>query len=394
MRLLNLITLFVSLLAVSCASRPASVSAPAVASNGSDFLIAYLESTAGEIGLATVTATGVATAGPSAGSARYGGPALAASGSTYLVSWPFNSDGRSGPFLRGVDAHGQPVGAAQVLTGKQPQSLSLAGGSRGVVGAWLSPRTTPEAGSVVVASGLAADGSQLGTSTMLDPKAFGLTAALAAGADSWLAAWSRGDNGQIGSADSLSIVATRLDAAGHPLDAAPVVLAADATYPGIAIGAGASGWLVVWYTIDAFITSIDGAWVTADGKAAPLGKFVIDSDVKPKMLAVSAIGDRFLVVWSETAPTPPPNAGTTGRVQGRFMRFGGAPDDRLLIEDGAATGTSLAMASNATEYLVAWTAVNAAPDAGAPMTSSGSHLRVARVSAAGTLLDPAGIDVP
>ncbi|MBK8096106.1 MAG: hypothetical protein IPK26_03315 [Planctomycetes bacterium] len=239
----------------------ASASQPAIGSDGSGFFVSWFSATAFALVGSPLSATGV-LANPG-GRLLVPGPMLnpkfgiAHDGSEWLVA--FNDD----PSVRAqrVSANGTPIGGAFVVSTSSRQSADcVAGNGNGrVLLAWSDSRTTPPP--------------------------YGL--------------------------DIADVFACTIATGGVVAPAVPITVSAPAQIDARLAGSPAQGFLLVWQSLIAGVTTFLGRALDATGNTigAP---FVLHSGNRALgFLDVAANGQEFAVAWSELQGTdissPPPN---------------------------------------------------------------------------------------
>jgi hypothetical protein len=407
---------------------PGSPETPAVASNGSEFLVVWRDYRQDVFPRGDVYGTRVSAAGTvldpggiaiSTAFQAQGGPAVAWNGTNYLVVW---YDARSGS---GADIYGARVSGAGTVLDPAGIAISTAfldqtfpavawNGTNFLV-VWHDRRSNNNdiygtrvngAGGVLDPAGIAIfleSGAQ-------DP-AF---PAVAWNGTNFLVVWQT--NPSFGF--SPAIYGTRVSSAGSVLDPAGIAIATGGAEDA-AVAANGTSFLVVWKTLggfgDIYGTRVTGAGSVLDPTGIPIytaagGEFnpevgwngtnflvawsgpdadlrgarvspvgtVLDPTGIPIAVgarpAVAWNGTNFLVVWQD------------GRIRGGRVSPAGSVLDPagILVSTAANTQAAPAVAWNGTEYLVVW-----------EDHRSGTCCDIygTRVSAAGSVLDPAGIAI-
>jgi hypothetical protein len=225
------------------------------------------------------------------------------------------------------------------------------------------------AGTVLDADGLAISTSNSETN-----------AAAALGSEDWLVVWA--DDRNVG--NSRDIYGARVSRAGAVLDApAFPIAAARGAQDSPAVSFDGNNWLVVWHDSRSQAEyDIYGARVTAGGSVLDPDGIPIATesgdDVQP---AVSHDGTNWLVLW------------TADVISGRRLSAEGVALDTTPIAISGAVhfpspydgGVAADVAHNGTNWLVVWHDF--------PRQGYAGELFAARLSAAGTVLDPSGIEI-
>jgi hypothetical protein len=165
-----------------------------------------------------------------------------------------------------------------------------------------------------------------------------------------------------------------VSAAGTAGTAVPIIATNTAAQPALAWNG--ANYLLVWYDTRSG-ESIYGALLGTNGQPTVAGGSAISSTTEPEWRpAVASNGTEFLVAW-ETRPSSDRN------VRAARVDASGAPKDPLGVDIavGANVATVPAVGWDGVDYWVTWT------DYGANQ----SDVYVARVGTNGTLKDPSGI---
>ncbi len=401
---------------------------PDVASNGTDYLVTALDGP----GPATVYGARVSGAGAvldaspfAIASGATDAPRVASALGTYLVTWP------------GTGCEAARVASTGTVTDTTPLALGagtgciVAASAGGYLAAWDGAAGI--SGALVSTAGVVSPSariSTLGTNTQTAP-------ALATNGNEYLFAWSDSRaNGEL--------VATRVSATGAILDLDGIVVAT--AMPGMSapsVGANATDFLVTWSAqATATTDAIYGAGVSATG-TADAAPFVVGQSVisqtsglasQPSSPVVAGIGANFLVAWSDTrcassAPgtvpcQDPDQPGVYASVVSAGVALNPTGVAIATGADFARIACPSSLATNGTEYLLAWSAPGNGVFA-TPVTATGVRkggdieLEIgavdasaasddtdffvvwqgaagptgARISAAGNDLDPTGIPI-
>jgi hypothetical protein len=380
---------------------PGDESTPALAFNGSHYLVVWsdqrnLATTDGDI-YGTLVSTDATVASPSgivisSGSADEQRPAVASNGSNYLVVW---QDYRN-TANNGVDIYGVRVGISGGVLDLSAIPISAAGGDQilpavaasgtGYMVVWQDYRNSAVSGAdiygtLVTSGGTVVNASGIPISTANTDQLF--PAVIGNGTD-YFVAWQDGRNLANSGFD---IYGTRVTGAGVVQDASGLALtqAAGAQYsPALAFNG--TDYLVAWSDernlgtsgVDIYGTRLTPAGTVLDPGGIPITQAAGDQ-VSP---AVASASGGFLVVWEDgrnSATTLDDIYGARLNGAGVVLDPGGipiavAPDFQALP----------AAASTRTNYLVVWQdARNSA--------TSGIDIYGARVMTDGTVQDPAGL---
>jgi hypothetical protein len=377
------IALAAALLALGIAVPPAAAAenryAPAVAFDGTNYLVVWQERRSG--GSVDIYAARVSEAGlvldplgipVSKAAGNQWSPAVAFDGSSFLVVWQDDRSTATRP-----DVYGARVSPAGVLL--DPGGVPVAAGS----GGQLMPAVAGTgAGSLVVwtEGGAASDirGARVSTAgAVLDPAGLPVSAAsgaqldpaLSFGASSALVVWEDHRNGS-----GADLYGARVTNAGALLDPAGIALAT---------GAGDERHAAVAFDGGGFLASWDAASdvlarpVSAAG--APLGTGPVALAAAPGSQARPALafdGTNYLAVWQDGLDLDSVRVSPGGAVVGPAAAISTAAQDQLGV--AVAHGTS--------GSLVAWEDRRAG--------AGRSDVFGTRVAPSGAVLDPAGISIP
>jgi large repetitive protein len=312
---------------------------PAVASNGTDFLVTWQHhssATSVEIHAGRVSSMGVALdptdiiiVPDAPGTVLM--PSVASDGTDYFVTWSL-TPGPGSPF----DAYGGRVTAAGVVL--DPGGIYIASTDAG------SNRLTA----------VASDGT------------------------GYLVTW---QNVSSAASAGLDVSGMRISSAGVLLDSAPIVLASDQNQEARpAVASNGTDYLVVWTDDrasdggDIYGSRVDSTGLSLD----PNGLQIAVAPGAQQDPAVASDGSSYMVVWSDA------RTDTAGDISGtRVHPTGTLLDSGLAISTAPFGQTSPAIAASATGYFVAWTDAR-----GANIDIYGS-----RLSSSGSVLDAAGLPV-
>jgi hypothetical protein len=365
-------------------------SAPAIASNGTDYLVVWSDDRGGDVDIhgARVSAAGTLLDGTSFLIARainaQQDAAVAFDGTNYLVVW---SDGRrgSGTDIYGarvtpagvvLDPNGLPLSTSTVFTLlMSAPAIAFDGVNHLVVweekigfsatpnlqGLRVSPAGTPLGGVFTVSSAL---GTQSAVSLAFDGTNF-------------LAAWQDDRTGQS------DIYAARISPAGTVLDTSGIAVSTAAqSQIDPAVAFNGTNFLIVWEDYRNFAATgsdLFGARVSPAGAvldAAGLG--LIQEPLTQARPGLVRRGSEFVLAWQD---------GRTAATQldiytARISAAGTVLDPAgVAVTTAPSAQSSVAVASNGTASLVTW-------HDSRPLDIVG-----ARVSATGSVLDPSGFTV-
>jgi hypothetical protein len=368
---------------VSLAGAPGLKRAPAVASDGDGFLVAWADGRDNPGAAPTdVYATAVSAAGAiqvpggalvSVGSSPREGVSLAWNGGHYLATWR-ERDAAAGDGIAGrrIGPDGSVADATDLAIApglpdrRQHPAGSLARGD-GFLVAWTSFDIAPAVGNLRIA-GIGGDGAVAdpGGRVLAPVVADGGNALLAPGTPSNLVAWD--DTGALPTFDVLLApldVAAVLSAPANPVTLSPI----SQTHP--ALASDGSELLAVWGdTRDGVINRIYGARVGAGVVKDPGGFPIGPARGLQQAPVVAWGGGTYLVVWRETAAL-----GGTGSLYAARVGADGRvadPQGVLLARPESPLDPAVAWAGDA--FLVVW-------------RTSTSRAATVRVKADGTILD-------
>jgi hypothetical protein len=148
-----------------------------------------------------------------------------------------------------------------------------------------------------------------------------------------------------------------------------------------AVAAGGGTFLVVWQTDDAGTRDIEGVRVSAAGDLLDDPPIVISSAPGEQALPdVAAGGGEFFVVWQDR------RGGLANDIYGARVSAAGAvlDPDGIAISAAPADQSAVAIAFDGAGFVVAWDDLR---------SGMSRDVYAARVSAAGAVLDPGGIEV-
>ena len=355
--------------------------APALAWNGEHYLVAW-EHAAGStpaVWGVRVTSTGsvLDPGGIVIASAGYpAAPAVASDGTDFLVAW------RSG--LSSYDIKGARVRADGALLDATPLTISAAANQQfapavawattGYLAVWEDGRSGHDE---IYGARIAPDGAVLDPAGV--PVAVGTngkgTPAIACDGATCLVAYM-----EFQSTMSWDVYAVRVSDAGVRLDAAPITVAARAGiqwYPAVAAGGGS--FLVAWADESSGVSAVYGARVDAAGNVLdPAGIRITTSADAMRFPAVAWSDDHFLALWERTVGIYPQIWGARVGADGIVKDAAGFA---VAATGASASQKGAAAACDGTSCLAVW----------ADNGSGNYDVLGARVTGAGTVLDPTGI---
>ncbi len=343
-------------------THPGDESSPAVASNGADYLVVW-EVTWGatapvQLYASRVTALGDVVDGfgggtPVASSASdHRAPAITSNGVGYAVAWQQkNSDGSTDIRMCPVTTGGCGDGwSVSTVTGNQETPAISSDGTDYFV-VWRDRR---------VASRPDIYGTRV-TQTMVVSNANGIllgpvlanpsqpdAPAIAFNGSEHLVAWSD----VVFQTSSADTFATRVTPAGVAVEGRRILSFAPNAETSPVVASSASGFLVAWNDwrpaghIDLYATRLSG-----NGSVLDPNGIVVQTSVSSTPPAVASDGTDYLVAW---------NASWFG-LQARRVTAAGVQDPVVGVVSGE-PDSEFAMASNGTDYLVAFTDVNGGND--------------------------------
>ncbi|MFO0547308.1 MAG: DUF4215 domain-containing protein [Polyangiaceae bacterium] len=330
---------------------PNSQATPSVASNGADYLVVWDDSRSGsgiDIYGARVTTDGAVldTAGlPISLGTNSQQSAVASDGADYFVVW---ADRRSGS---NYDVYGSRVttsGAVlnpmgiRISLGQMSQQPTIAFNGTGYFVAWQDRREGPNEaiyGSRVSSSGSVLDVGNIKISQGPEAK---LAPALASNGADYFVAW-KADFGIYGS---------RLTAAGLALDPSGVVVSQDfSTFQdSVAVSSNGSDYLVGWRRLAAD-SNVVGTVVSSAGVVqSPIPALLSVGANRERAPSVASNGTGYLVAWEDA------RNGLDLDLYGCRLDASGVVLDPngIVIAAGAANQSHVAVGSNGTDYLVVW----------------------------------------
>lgn len=358
---------------------------PAVASNGTDYLVVWEDGRGGTIYGTRVSSAGVVqenTGIPISSGLRGSRPAVASNGTDYLVAWQINATNTTG----GTDLRGARVSSAGVVLDPTPLFLAtqannqveaaVASNGTNYYLAWttfLSGGSTDVHGMLVLA-----DGSVTGQRALTTVGNMQYQPSVASNGTDYFVVWTdtnptpaRMQGTSVSGSTGVSAVTD-----GFAVNASGVWGR---------VGSNGTDYLVVWANGAATDTQdIFGAVVPA-GATTPGSTFLISGATGRQHLpAVASAGADFQVVWKDARNGTPtdPYGSLLGELYGARVSGAGAVLDSTGVQLGS--GTQLepdppAIASSASGSLLVW---GARP-----------NVRGTRISTGGVAVDPTGLDL-
>ena len=423
---------------------------PAIASNGTDYLLVWHQFTAD--GFSDILGRRISSTGalldPSdlliAGEWEVfeEDPSVASNGTVYLVAWNQGTDddlshrvhatrvSTEGEVLEGTGFPLRPSDSYQL-------DVQLASNGTNFLAAWVEVYGLDEVVYMarVTEWGDLPDPLGFAVNSSSSPQNHERYPALASDGTGYLLAWCSVDESFTG-----HVRATRISASAPAWqavhDPGGFVLSAYGTVMGTAVAPADHGYFVAWERNPDQIGDLDFAWVSPAASVAP-GSYAVTASVSSLHQtepSVASNGSNHLVVWTETSPdgikiygtrltldggaidVPPLEIAVSNRERGapavasngtdyfvawadfRDMNWNiygarvlgsGLSSAAVVDADGIAVSThpafqgNPAVASDGTDYLVVWR-----QDAG-----GGGDIHGARVTGSGTVLDPGGIEI-
>ena len=335
---------------------------PHVASNGTDYLATWYVT--GSDGYFDVAARRVSSAGllldssdiMIASGTNYDetSAVVASNGTVYLVAWSDSRSGTSRVYANRVSSAGAVLdGTGFTLSGTSEQYMqAVASNGTDFFAMWLDYRnagTRDLYGTRVTGSGVVVDGTGLAVSATASIQE--TNASLASDGLDYLATWTAWNT----SASTFQILGSRISASAGSLsavlDTTSLVLSANASHKHSTVTRASSGYLVAWDGTSMGQTDLYNDWVSSSGTVSTGSGFAVStvSSLMQTEPAVASNGSNYLVVWTETA-------GSTVMIYGtRVTKYGGVLDvPGLQLTTASRERQSPVVASNGTDYLVAW----------------------------------------
>ncbi|HLL52939.1 MAG TPA: hypothetical protein VK447_05295, partial [Myxococcaceae bacterium] len=362
---------------------------PAVASNGTGYLVAWerwsADNTSSDLMATRVGADGAVLDPAGLMLSRAPGyqrtPALTSNGTGYLVVWGDSRGASFDIYAARVTADGRVEDSGGLLlTGgaNNQTSAAVASNGTGFLVAWTDDR---EGFSVVYAVRLGADGA------VLDPSGLRLGGAgrafmpsVASNRSGYLVAWQEWTRGTGGHWD---LYATRVSASGTVQDPGGLAISIeprDQRAP--SVGSDGSNYLIAWTDYrSGNIPDVYATVVGADGRVHHPSGVAISADgvSREEFPSVGSNGDGYLVAWADSREGVPAIHAT------RVTRAGEVRDPSgLLLSMGPMREEQPVVASNGSGYLVAWTDARG-------LEATRSDIYATRVSPAGAVEDSTGL---
>ncbi|MHA7630440.1 Ig-like domain-containing protein [Corallococcus sp. M7] len=350
-----------------------SANAPRVASAGGGYLVVWQAST--PAGTRVMTARvdrdgGLPDAAPSLIiDAHSFAPSVTSNGTVYFVAWS-SSSGLRGTRVSSTGAIQDPAGLPLATSPREPNNAAVASNGTDFLVVWEDARYNGVGGihGVRVSS----------AGTVLDPQGLVLASgsrtqwepSVASNGTDYLVVWRDDSSPQGGD----NLFGTRVTGTGTVLDApAFAVSTANGDQSMPAVGSDGADYLVVWSDNRSGSDALFGARVTQTGTVLEGdGQFLARGSSFDTEPAVAFNGTDYLVAW-----------GLDSDIHGMRVTRGGAVLDAgsVVLSTSASTQTAPAVASNGTDYLVVWS------DSG----HGGGSIVGVRVNALGEVLDPSGL---
>ena len=362
----------VSATSITVAHPAATVGAPSVAFDGTNFLVVWDDWRSGYkdiYGVRVTQAGAVHFADPVNGfpicieGQHQEAPAVAFDGTNYFVVWSDNRGGHDALFVEdiygrfvstGGVALGDAAGIQLVSRAYRQQYPSIGWNGVNYLVAWQDWLDYSDDRDIAAQAFDASGSAVTSASTLISDTAGQFYPSVGAAPVVWFVAW-QDDRGA-----SYDIYGARIVTSGVNLDVAPangsLVATSVNSQAKINLASDGSNFLAVWHdTRNAVDNDVYGAIVQADGSVS--SSFAIADGIGHQQNpAVDFDGTRYLVVYED-------NSGVTKaaryEIQGRFVSTSGVPDvgGEFRINDGtggAETTPDVCWSSLANAYLVAW----------------------------------------
>ncbi|WP_163999301.1 Ig-like domain-containing protein [Pyxidicoccus caerfyrddinensis] len=369
---------------LAIASESHSQVTPSVASNGTDYLVAWedarLES-AGDIFGARVTSAGVVLDASafaiSTESQSQETPSVASNGTDYLIVWEDARLNDAGDIFGArvtstgavVDASGFAI--STIYNGQTRPSVAFNGTDFYV--AWQDARSSLDIyGARVTTTGEVLDSSGVVLSTAANGQSF---PEVASNGTDYLVVWS----GHRQQDNSAAIFGVRVSGSGEVLDASGLEISPAGNHLFHKVASNGTDYLVVWEDVTEIESRVMGARITGGGVILDAQGLVLSAPTVRSSSApsVASNGTDYLVVWNTR-----PGETSLSTISGTRVTSAGAVLDasRLTISGPPALVDAPAVASNGTDYLVVWQ----------DYRNDNSDIYGARVTSAGAVLEASG----
>lgn len=363
----------------------ADQNSPDVASDGDDYFVVWHQVDADyDIRGRRITADGVISDAPGLAISTAAGsqlePCLAWNGTEYLVAWhDYRSDAGNDIYGARVSASGTVTETSgfpiSTETNDQIEASVASDGTDWFV-AWTDWRTDPPSiyGTPVTAAG----GVSLSSGLEIASASVAQTPAVASNGTDYLVVWA-----DFADSDS-NVRGARVSAAGTLLGASVLAISAQAeineSMPSVAsLGAD---YLVVWQDLrNDSVWSVYGARVTSAGAVSDASGFAVATgDAAKHAPCVTSSGTNYFAVWTDELR----DERDIDVIGARITSAGSVSDSAgIVVSTGTNQQFGPSVASNGTDYLVAWEDSRAGdPD-----------VYAVRVSTDGDVLDASGISV-
>ncbi|WP_216612480.1 cadherin-like domain-containing protein [Myxococcus xanthus] len=336
---------------------------PSVASNGVEYLVAWLElRTTGEQALLGVRVSPQGEVVPESRRVIAGNPqglpaspAVASNGSGFLVAWVDRQEGDArGSYCARLSSAGDVLDTAGLRISSQlPTSfdaeLRVAGNDVNYLVVW--EQADGIHGVIVPPEGMLGPQRVLSANTSLLRHD---TPDVASNGTDFFAVWETWNV----TTDFLSstIQGTRVTGAGTVVDAPSplLVTAASNTQSAPAVATNGTTYLVVWNDFRGGASDIIGARVSLAGELLdPQGIAIAAADFDQRTPSIASNGLDYLVLWN----TRDPNVSTRSVIKGALVAGAGqvlSPTPLSFPSGAWYVAGSAAVASNGTDYLVVW----------------------------------------
>jgi hypothetical protein len=337
---------------------------PRIASNGADFLAVWQGM--GPLGDMDICGRRISSLGQPMDTTEVAistvqyvderSPAVASNGTNYLVAW---DDFRSGVTTR---VYGTRVSNAGVVLDSGGFLLSsstydqsvpvVASNGTDFLVVWLDWRSSSSRdlyGTRVASDGTVVDGS--GLAIGVHPDHSESTPSVRANGSDYFVAWMEWDTTN----QTRRILGSRVQ--GSLTVTSPVVDTASLAFTSSggncqnpSVARATPGYFLAWQCTVSSVTDLQSGWVSLTGTiAAGSGFAVTTSSVHQTEAAIASNGSNYLVVWTETGSSGTSIYGTRVAATGGTLDRGGFVIGSALRERQAP-----AVASNGTNYLVTW----------------------------------------
>ncbi|QSQ27043.1 hypothetical protein JY651_19925 [Pyxidicoccus parkwayensis] len=371
---------------ISIARQADASQKPSVASNGTDYLVVWEEALAGSpvsVHGARVSGAGevrdIGGLAPGAPASSRSAPSVASNGTDYLVAWMDMRNGNPDVYGTRVASTGEVMDGAGLAIAQAAQTQtapSVASNGTDYLVVWEDSRNgnTDIFGARVSSSGAVLDASGLAVSTDARTQ---LVPAVASNGTDYLVVWQDARNETAG-----DIFGARVTSAGAVMETSGFAISTAARAQGTpAVASNGTDYLVVWQDArsetsgDIYGARVTSAGTVVDGSGLAISTYAAGQTYP----SVAFNGTDFYVAWKD--------ARSSRDIYGtRVTTAGEVLDGSGVVLSTAANGQwTPEVASNGTGYLVVWVGHR-------PSDGSAAIFGV-RVSAAGDVLDVSGLEI-